>query len=103
MGTFTARASHQSYLFSEKTDVVVVNGGTTTLPDVGLLGGDCNGDGIVDVFDMVVVGMAYEATPASPHWNPAADINGDNVVDIMDLVIIGTNFEQVAPTAWVSF
>jgi len=103
VGSYTVRAAKQSYLYAEKAGVVVVNGLTTPLPDVGLYGGDCNGDGMVDLYDMVVVGMAYEATPASPHWDPTADINGDNVVDLLDLVIIGNNFEKVAPTAWTMF
>jgi len=100
VGVHTARASKMSYLYSEKPGVLVTSGGTTTLPDVGLYGGDCSGDGIVDLFDMVIVGMAYEANPSSPHWDPRADINGDNVVNLLDLVIIGTNFEKTAPTPW---
>ncbi len=83
--------------------MIVTNGGTTNLPDVGLFGGDSSGDGLIDVYDMVIVGMAYEATPGSPLWDPRADINGDGIIDLLDLVIIGTNFEKVAPTAWTMF
>lgn len=103
VGLHTARASKQSYLYAEKADVLVTNGGVTNLPDVGLYGGDCTGDGIADVYDMVIVGMAYEATPGDPHWNPTADINGDNLVDIVDLMMIGINYEKTAPTAWTMF
>ena len=62
-----------------------------------------SGDGFIDVFDMVIVGMAYEAVPGDLNWDPTADINGDNVVDIVDLVLIGSNYEKGEPQPWVMF
>jgi len=62
---------------------------------------DVNGDGIVDIVDVVIVALAFgseaEDDPLTPwdetlRWNPDADINNDGLVDIVDLVIIGTNF-----------
>ena len=103
VGLYTVRASRVPYLYADKSGVVITNGATTALPDVGLYGGDCNSDGIVDVADMVMVGMAWQATPADPAWNPAADINGDGIVDLVDLLIIGSNHERTAPTAWAIF
>jgi hypothetical protein len=56
--------------------------------------GDVNGDGIVDIFDLVLVASAYGLTPISPNWNPNTDINGDSIVDIFDLVIVASHFGE---------
>ena len=103
VGVWTVRADAQSYLFADRTGVVVVDGGLVEWPDGGLYGGDCSGDGFIDLFDMVIVGMAYDAIPGDVNWDPTADVNGDSVVDIVDLVLIGSNYEKLAPTAWAMF
>jgi hypothetical protein len=63
--------------------------------------GDIDGDGVVDIVDVVIVALAFgsqsEDDPLTPwdetlRWNPDADINNDGLVDIVDLVIIGINF-----------
>jgi hypothetical protein len=99
-GVYTVKANAQSYLYADYPLAVVTDGGVLNLPDVGLFGGDTNDDGEIELFDMVAVGMAYEAIPGDPHWDPTADINGDGLVDIVDLILVGSNYEKVAPTAW---
>ncbi|MFQ5999161.1 MAG: dockerin type I domain-containing protein [Candidatus Bathyarchaeia archaeon] len=54
--------------------------------------GDVNGDGIVDIVDVVIAALAFGSTPSDPRWDVRADLNGDNLIDIHDLVIIGINF-----------
>ena len=54
--------------------------------------GDINGDGIIDIMDLLIIALAYGSQPGDPHWDPDADINNDEIVDIMDAVIIGVNF-----------
>jgi parallel beta-helix repeat protein len=70
----------------------------TTIP------GDINGDGKVNLQDLVIFANAYGTTPASggipgdPHaWNPNADINGDLKVDDGDLAILANHYEQHYP------
>lgn len=56
--------------------------------------GDINGDGIVDIFDIVIVATAFgsgSSDPSSP-WDQRADLNGDNKIDILDAVILAINF-----------
>ena len=54
--------------------------------------GDINEDGIVNIFDLSVVGQCYATSVGDPGWNPDADINKDGIVDISDLSILGKNY-----------
>jgi len=54
--------------------------------------GDINGDGIVDIYDLILVASAYGSTPADPNWNPDSDINGDFAVDIYDLILVAAQY-----------
>ena len=56
------------------------------------LQGDVNGDGIVNLFDAVIVLSAYGTTPRSPEWNSDADVNGDGKVDLFDFVIVAREY-----------
>ena len=80
--------------------VLVVDGGNSTEPTilgtvftiVMLILGDLNGDGIVDIVDVVTCALAFGSKPGDPNWNPVADLNNDGIIDIVDLVIIGIDF-----------
>lgn len=56
--------------------------------------GDIVPDGIVDIFDIATVSIAFGSIPTDPNWNPNADINSDNIVDIFDIVIIAVHFGE---------
>jgi len=53
---------------------------------------DVNGDGIVDISDIVLAGQSLGSYPGHPRWNPIADLNLDSLVDIFDLVLIARSF-----------
>jgi hypothetical protein len=60
-----------------------IDGGENTITDECPLGcPDINGDGNVDVSDLLIV-IAYWGSPDSP-----ADINQDGIVDVTDLLIV---------------
>lgn len=54
--------------------------------------GDIKQDGVVDIFDAILLSAAFNSRPGSPTWNLRADINKDNVVDIFDALILSNNF-----------
>ncbi len=53
--------------------------------------GDINGDGVVDVSDLLALLQSWGECPGGPHECPA-DLNGDGVVDVSDLLILLTNW-----------
>lgn len=61
-----------------------------------LVRGDINKDGVVDIFDAIMLANAWNSTPGSPEWNPNADINNDNIVDIFDAIILSKDFGKKA-------
>ena len=54
--------------------------------------GDINGDGKVDIKDLVLLAKAYGSRPGDPNWNPLCDLHHDGVVDLVDLVTLCTLF-----------
>lgn len=96
-GVHSLSASHQGYLTAENSSVSVASGSTTNLPEVTLVGGDAVYDGIVNIFDLVMVGVHFGESPPS---DPRADINEDGRVNIFDLVLVGINYGKTGPTEW---
>jgi hypothetical protein len=54
--------------------------------------GDTNGDGKVDLHDVLTSALAFGSFLGHPDWNPVADINRDNKVDLSDYLDIAINF-----------
>jgi hypothetical protein len=57
--------------------------------------GDISGDGIVDIYDAILMANSYSATPKSPNWSPNADIKTDDIVDIYDAIVLANHYNQV--------
>jgi hypothetical protein len=54
--------------------------------------GDVNGDGVVDIKDLILVARAFNTTPASQNWNPNADVDNDSAIGIRDLIFVARNW-----------
>ncbi len=78
-----------NYTVSATSQYQIINLTANTTKFEVILEGDVNGDDTVDIFDLVIVGLALGSEPSDPNWDPRADINGDDLVDIFDLVIVG--------------
>jgi len=63
--------------------------------------GDVKQDGIIDVFDLIKVGIAFGSKPGDTNWNPDADIKQDGIIDVFDLIKVGINFGRVA-AVWIT-
>jgi hypothetical protein len=49
--------------------------------------------GKVNLLDVSAFGAAWNSSPGTANWNPAADLNGDGKVDLLDASIIGADWQ----------
>jgi hypothetical protein len=66
-------------------------GGTVIVAGSGLTG-DVNGDGMVDIYDAILLASSYGSKLGDPNWNSNADLNNDGAVDIFDAILLAGNF-----------
>ncbi len=66
--------------------------GIYCLAEIQLNPWDVNGDLVVNIFDLVLVGSQFGQTPPA---NPATDVNSDSTVNIFDLVLVGGHFGEI--------
>ena len=59
--------------------------------------GDVDGNGRVNMGDIVSLCTAFSSTPGQPNWNPNCDIEGNGRIDMGDIVIACANFGQHNP------
>lgn len=77
------------YLLHRQSGLTIDPGTTLTLPDILLRAGDVNGDGVVNLFDLVAISIRCGSqVPVGT----AEDVNGDGDVDLLDLVLVSTNY-----------
>lgn len=61
-----------------------------------VIAGDINLDGVVDVFDGVIIGTAWNSKPGDANWDPRADLKEDEAIDLYDITIWGEHFGEKA-------
>jgi hypothetical protein len=84
---------------ADASGVVVPAGGTTTLNQVKLLGGDADDDDEVTISDAAIIGADF-GNSGGGISDQRADINNDDTVDILDLVLMGGNYGKTSPVTW---
>jgi hypothetical protein len=64
------------------------------LPDIRLIKGDINGDGVIDRtdYDLIVTNFGS----VNPATLQATDLNGDGMINVYDLAIVGANMHSQA-------
>jgi cohesin domain-containing protein/carboxypeptidase family protein/dockerin type I repeat protein len=93
-GTYTVVARAAGFLNAQGSATLTA-GGASTLPAVSLPGGDIDGNGVIDQFDAMTIGMSYNtAAPA------AADLNNDGVINVLDLELLAANYRKSGALAW---
>ncbi len=93
-GTYSLVAVASGFLTAQGS-VTLIGGSTITQPTVNLLAGDIDNNNIIDQFDAMTIGMAYNtSTPA------AADLNNDGVINVLDLEVLAQNYRQTGPVPW---
>jgi len=64
------------------------------LTAIFVLLGDLNGDGVVDIDDVIIPALAFGSYPGHPKWNALADLTGDELVDIDDVMLVALHFGE---------
>lgn len=59
--------------------------------------GDINGDGKVDLTDLVILAQAYNSKVGDINYNSEADFNNDGKVNLIDLVTLAVHYGQSCP------
>jgi len=60
--------------------------------------GDVDGNGVIDILDLILVSTAYGSREGDPNWNPDADVTSPwGVIDILDLVTISSKYGTSCP------
>ena len=54
--------------------------------------GDVNGNGRIDIVDLLIVARAFGSTPVSSNWDIRADLDGNSLINIADLVSVARNY-----------
>lgn len=93
-GTYTITASASGFL-SAQGSAVLIAGETSTKPTISLKAGDIDGNGVIDQFDAMSIGMNYKT--ASPD---TANLNGDDIINFLDLEILAANYRAVGALTW---
>lgn len=81
-----------TFVIADDTGEVTVENASVTV----YIQGDTTGDGVVDLFDAVVIARSYQADQTDQAYRQAADINNDGVVDIQDAALVGQSWNQNA-------
>jgi len=93
-GSYTVTASAEGFLGAQGSTTLTRNV-TTQMPQVSLAAGDIDGNGVIDQFDAMTIGMNYNLPiPA------AADLNDDANINVLDLELLAANYRMVGPIAW---
>ena len=85
------------YTSAESGSVIIDNLFITTIPEPALHPGDANGDGMVDVGDLGILGFRY-GMASDATW-AMGDFTGDHAVDVGDLGVLGANYGFGVPAA----
>jgi hypothetical protein len=59
--------------------------------------GDINGDGVVNLQDLVLLAQAYGSHVGDPNYNPEADFSNDGIIGLVDLVTCAIHYGQSLP------
>lgn len=93
-GLYTISAIAEGCL-SAQGSVTIATGNTSVMPAITLPAGDIDGNGVIDQFDAMTIGMSYgTAFPA------VADLNNDGTINVLDLELLAANYHKSGALMW---
>jgi beta-lactamase superfamily II metal-dependent hydrolase len=97
LGAQTVEASRSGFLKVQAANVQLVSGQQAALAAITLPAGDIDGNGEINLFDLVTLAAAYGACPPA---DARLDLNGDGCANLLDLVLLAGNYNRRGPLAW---
>ena len=55
---------------------------------------DVDGNHVIDINDVVSIGIHWNTRLGDPNFSANCDVNGDGVINILDVVIVGLHWNQ---------
>jgi len=92
-GHYTIEAVAEAVLGETNTTDNTYVGGLVTVTILG----DIDGNGKVQLVDLVRLAIAFGSQVSQPKWNPNADIDGNGIVDQIDLNLLAQHYGQPFP------
>lgn len=86
-GTYDYVVTHDCYS-GEEGSITVVNEDLTEEVTMQIVPGDANGDGTVDILDVLAVTQYFNNDNQANFCFANADMNGDGIIDILDILAI---------------
>jgi len=93
-GNYTIVATANGFL-SAQGPAILGGEEANAKPAISLLAGDLDGNGVIDQYDAMTIGMSYNT--ASPD---TADLNNDGIINILDLQFLAENFRKAGALIW---
>jgi|GEM_PF-548611 murein DD-endopeptidase MepM/ murein hydrolase activator NlpD len=93
-GDYVILASAAGYLDAQGS-ISLVGGVTRTMQTVTLPAGDIDGNGVIDQFDALTIGMNYNLSAPS-----IADLNNDGIINVLDAELLADNYRLSGAVAW---
>jgi len=57
---------------------------------------DVDGNGIVNILDILAIAVAFGTSPGDPKWNPQADVDDNDIINILDILLVAVHFGEGA-------
>lgn len=92
-GTYTYAVLHPCYVDVEEVTVLVEDDLEIYI-QLDTFPGDANGDGVINVLDVITMANYYTANDPHPFCFYNADINQDGMVNILDIILLIDIFRQ---------
>lgn len=93
-GDYTIVAAASGYLSAQ--GLAILGGEEANVkPAINLLAGDIDGNGVIDQYDAMTIGMSYNTTTPD-----TADLNADGLINVLDLQLLAENFRKSGALVW---
>ncbi|KAF7787969.1 hypothetical protein PRUB_a2508 [Pseudoalteromonas rubra] len=101
LGEVTMSLAAPGHLTAEKQITLAAGQADIDFGQINLVGGDSNGDNLIDIADLTQLLGAYRSVDGQQNgYVMAADFNRDGAINLQDLTLLGANFGKQGPQSW---